>query len=439
MKSATPKVLHPVAGRPMLSHVLHAAQKLSPTEICIVYGHGGETVREAVADKQLKWAKQDPPKGTGHAVLQALPLIAKDGITLVLYGDVPLISSATLARLVASASQNRLAWLTMRVKNPAGLGRVVRDSSGKIRAIVEHKDASAEQRLIDEINTGFLACPTAWLEKWLPAVLTNNAQGEYYLTDILAMAVEESCPVETCSPESEHEVMGINSKDQLAEVERIAQRQTALGLMASGVTLVDPGRIDVRGELTCGTDVSIDINTIFEGRVHLGSNAKIGANCILRDCSVGEGTEILPFTFVDGATIGRACRIGPYARIRPGTSLGEEVHIGNFVEIKASNVGAGSKANHLSYIGDATIGERVNIGAGTITCNYDGANKHQTTIEDNVHIGSDVQLIAPVTIGKGADIGAGTTIWKDVPAGTLTINEKKQVTKLGWKRPTKHK
>ena len=439
MKSALPKVLHPVAGRPMLVHVLRAAQELSPQEICVVYGHGGEQVRTALADEKLAWAKQDPPRGTGHAVLQALPIIATDGVTLILYGDVPLISSATLTQLVNAASTGCLAWLTMRVKNPIGMGRILRDANGRVCAIVEHKDATDVQQKIDEINTGFLACPTVRLRKWLLGLRTSNAQGEYYLTDILAMAVEEGCQVETFSPQAEYEVIGVNSKDQLAEVERIAQQQAALRLMAAGVTLIDPARFDVRGELSCDRDVCIDINVVFEGRVHLANNVKIGANCILRDCTVGEGSEILPFSFIDGAAIGKAARIGPYARIRPGTRLADEVHIGNFVEVKASNIGEGSKANHLSYIGDTTVGKNVNVGAGTITCNYDGANKHRTVIEDNVHIGSDVQLIAPVTIGKGASIGAGTTVWKDVPAGTLTINEKKLVIRSDWKRPLKNK
>lgn len=439
MKSSLPKVLHTVAGGTMLAHVLSAAQQLSPRVICVVYGHGGEQVRAAFADQALNWAKQDPQQGTGHAVLQALPHLPEDGITLVLYGDVPLISPHTLSRLVSSASGGALAWLTMRVRNPAGFGRVLRDAQGKVCAIIEHKDASEEQRCIDEINTGFLACPTAWLGKWLPALRNNNVPGEYYLTDVLAMAVAEDRRIETLSPQTEYEVTGVNSKDQLAEVERAAQQQTARQLMAAGVTLADPARLDVRGELSCASDVSIDVNCIFEGKVHLAANVRVGANCILRDCTIGDGSEILPFSFIDGATIGCLARIGPYARIRPGTTLANEVHIGNFVEVKASDIGAGSKANHLSYVGDSTVGKNVNVGAGTITCNYDGVNKHRTVIEDNVHIGSDVQLVAPVTIGEGADIGAGTTIWKDVAPGTLTVNEKSQIIKPGWTRPTKKK
>jgi len=439
MKSALPKVLHTVAGRPMLAYVLAAAQQLSPQEICVVYGHGGEQVQAAFAEQNLSWARQDPPRGTGHAVLQALPYLPEGGVTLVLYGDVPLITPDTLSRLVSVAADEKLVWLTMRIANPTGLGRVLRDAKGNVRDIVEDKDASEEQRKINEINTGFLACPTEWLRKWLPTLRNNNAQGEYYLTDILAMAVAGNLAVETISPGDELEVTGVNSKDQLAEVERATQRQAALKLMTAGVTLLDPARFDVRGELDCGSDVTIDINCLFEGKVSLASSVKIGANCILRNCNIGEDSEILPFTFIDGAIIGRAARIGPYARIRPETTLADSVHIGNFVEVKASNIGASSKANHLSYIGDASVGSNANIGAGTITCNYDGANKHRTVIEDNVHIGSDVQLVAPVTIGKGADIGAGTTVWKDVAPGTLVVNEKNQVTKPGWIRPAKKK
>jgi bifunctional UDP-N-acetylglucosamine pyrophosphorylase/glucosamine-1-phosphate N-acetyltransferase len=443
MKSALPKVLHPIAGKAMLHHVLKTSASLKPASICIVYGHGGDQVRAATPATELTWAKQEPQLGTGHAVAQALSHLPADGVTLILYGDVPLISAATLDTLVTAARADKLAWLTMQMTNPAGLGRIIRDGAGKVQAIVEHKDATKAQRSIREINTGFLACPTAWLAAWLPRLKNNNAQGEYYLTDILALAVAEGRVVETLSPGAEWEVTGVNSKDQLAALERDYQREIAKRLMSEGVTLTDPARIDVRGALTCGdagttfTDISIDINCVFEGTVHLGSNVKIGANCILRDCTVGAGTEILPFTYIDGATIGKNARIGPYARIRPTTTLADDTHIGNFVEIKASDVGVGSKANHLSYIGDTTIGKNVNVGAGTITCNYDGANKHRTVIEDDVHIGSDVQLVAPVTIAKGSTIAAGATVWKTTPAGELTLNPKTQTTLSGWERPIK--
>ena len=443
MKSALPKVLQPIAGKPMLAHVLCVARALRPQKICIVYGHGGDQVRSTLVDADLAWAKQEPQLGTGHAVQQALPLLPVHGITLILYGDVPLIRAETLHALIEAAQPGKLAWLTMQVANSQGLGRILRGKDGKVRAIVEEKDATATEKNIAEINTGFLACPTALLAKWLPTLGNNNAQGEYYLTDILAMAVKEGLSVETLSPKDEWEVAGINSKDQLAALERTYQLETAKRLMIEGVTLADPARIDVRGALVCGdgknNDVFIDVNCIFEGNVTLGANVKIGANCILRNCALGANTEVLPFTLIDDATIGNNARIGPYARIRPGTSLADDVHIGNFVEVKASEFGTGSKANHLTYIGDTTVGKNVNIGAGTITCNYDGAHKHRTVIEDNVHIGSDVQLVAPVTIGKGADIGAGTTVWKDVPPGGLTLNDKTQVNKPGWKRPIKKK
>lgn len=439
MKSALPKVLHPIAGRSMLSHVIEAVAKLTPDNVCIVYGHGGEQVRTAFPQSSLLWAKQEPQLGTGHAVMQAIPQISGDGVTLIVYGDVPLITAPTLSELVTSAKTNHLAWLTEIVDNPAGLGRIVRDENGKVRAIVEDKDATEEQKKITEINTGFVACPTALLAKWLPALSNKNAQGEYYLTDILAMAVAEGIVVQTRHPAHAWEVVGVNSRDQLAQLERIFQRELAQRLMEAGVSLADPSRLDVRGTLTCEADVSIDVNCIFEGNVHLATGAKIGANCIIRHCTVGANTEILPFTDIDSATIGAGARIGPFTRIRPGTQLGDEVHLGNFVEVKASEFGTGSKANHLTYIGDTTVGSKVNIGAGTIVCNYDGANKHRSVIEDSVHIGSDVQLVAPITIGKGADIAAGTTVWKDVPPGGLTYNGKTQLSKPDWRRPQKKK
>lgn len=440
MRSAMPKVLHAIAGKPMLAHVIDTAATLNPSVTTIVYGHGGEIVRDAfIENSKLTWANQSPPLGTGHAVLQALPLVNETDITLVLYGDVPLITHQSLVALVNDAAKQQLAWLTMQVANPHGLGRIVRDSEGKVCEIVEEKDANADIRKITEINTGFLACPTAWLKRWLPTLGNKNAQGEYYLTDILKLAVSEGLSVVTHSASSEVEITGVNSRDQLAMLERQYQHQIAMKLITSGVSLADPARIDVRGTLTCEEDVTIDVNCIFEGNVKLSKNVVIGANCVLRHCTIDEGTEILPFSMIDSATIGQNARIGPYARIRPGTNIASDAHIGNFVEVKASEIGVGSKANHLSYIGDASIGSNVNIGAGTITCNYDGANKHRTVIEDNVHIGSDVQLVAPVTIHAGATVAAGTTVWKDAAANTLTLNDKTQVSRTNWTRPTKQK
>ena len=439
MKSALPKVLHRIAGVSMLGHVLDRANELDPERICVVYGHGGERVRASFTGEKIQWALQSPQLGTGHAVLQALPHLHGDGVTLVLYGDVPLITGETLTKLVDAAHHGKLAWLTQNVPDPTGLGRILRNANGNVRGIVEDADASTDQRKIQEINTGFLACPTALLAKLLPKLTNNNAQGEYYLTDILALAIEDGITVETPHPHHDWETVGVNNRAQLAQLERVFQSELGQRLMADGVSLADPARIDVRGQLTCEADVTIDVNCIFEGKVHLAAGASIGANCVLKDCTVGTNTEILPFSCFEGATIGANARIGPYTRIRPGTVLGDEVHLGNFVEVKASEFGFNSKANHLSYIGDTTVGSKVNIGAGTIVCNYDGANKHRSVIEDNVHIGSDVQLVAPITIGKGADIAAGTTVWKDVPPGGLTMNAKQQISKPDWKRPQKKK
>jgi bifunctional UDP-N-acetylglucosamine pyrophosphorylase/glucosamine-1-phosphate N-acetyltransferase len=438
MKSALPKVLHAIGGTSMLRRVVDTASLLSPDKITIVYGHGGEQVRaEFVSDAALIWAKQEPQLGTGHAVLQAMPHISQTQTTLVLYGDVPLIRKATLEKLVDIAARGDVSWLTSVVSNPDGLGRIVRDANGAVTEIVEEKDATPAQRAICEINTGFLACPTACLTRWLPTLGNRNAQGEYYLTDVFKMALAEGVKVTTQTPEKDWEVIGINSKDQLASLERIYQRENARALMEGGVTMLDPERFDLRGKLTCESDVTVDVNVIVEGDVWLGRNVSIGANTILKNCRISEGTAVLPFTHIDSAIIGANARIGPYARIRPDTMLADEVHIGNFVEVKASEMGVGSKANHLSYIGDSTVGSSVNIGAGTITCNYDGANKHRTIIGDNVHIGSDVQLIAPVTIHAGATIGAGTTVWKDAPASALILNPKTQLSTPGWRRPTK--
>jgi len=437
MHSDLPKVAHPLAGRPLLAHVIDAARALSPQRLCIVVGHGAQAVRERVTAPGASWALQEKQLGTGHAVMQALPSLDAGGTVLVLYGDVPLISVATLRSLVDAASGGKLAILTQEIDNPKGYGRIVRDASGRVARIVEEKDATAAERAIREINTGIVAAPRERLEKWLARLSNANAQGEYYLTDIVAAAVADGVPVEVRQPAAAHECLGVNSKSDLAALERRFQMNKAASLLESGVTLADPSRIDVRGELTCGRDVAIDVNCVFEGRVKLGDGVRIGPNCILRDVTLGPGTEVKPFSLIEEATIGANARIGPYARIRPGTDLGDDVHIGNFVEVKASRIAARSKANHLAYVGDSTVGSDVNIGAGTITCNYDGANKHRTVIEDDVHIGSDVQLVAPVTVGKGATIGAGATITKDVPPGGLTLTEKKQVSKPGWQRPRK--
>ena len=438
MHSDLPKVLHPLAGRPLLAHAIATARRLAPARLCVVIGHGGDQVRRSLGDAAVTWAVQERQLGTGHAVMQALPQLAEAGTVLVLYGDVPLIAEATLRSLVEASSSGAVALLTQEVDAPKGYGRIVREG-GRVVGIVEEKDATEAQRAIREVNTGIMALPRAKLAQWLAQLRNENAQGEYYLTDVIAAAVADGVAVEVRHPAAAHESLGVNSKVELAALERQYQMSHAAKLLEQGVTLADPARIDVRGELACGRDVAIDVNCIFEGKVSLGDGVKVGANCILRDVSIGAGTEVKPFTLIEEATIGRDARIGPYARIRPGTALADEVHVGNFVEVKASTFGRGSKANHLAYVGDSSVGSGVNIGAGTITCNYDGANKHRTVIEDDVHIGSDVQLIAPVTVGKGATIGAGATISKDVPPGGLTLTEKKQVTKPDWKRPRKGK
>jgi len=436
MYSRLPKVLHLLAGRPLLSHVIATARALGAGRICVVYGHGGEQVPQTVKAPDIVFAKQEPQLGTGHALRQALPHLGKSSTTLVLYGDVPLVRPETLRAMITGRGE-RVVVLTAEPENPAGYGRIVRDKKGGVAKIVEEKDASAAQRKIREVNTGIMALPTARLAGWLAKLENHNAQGEYYLPDVVALALADGVAVDTVGTTDAWEMLGVNSKTQLAQLERIYQWQYATRLLEQGVTLADPMRFDVRGELQCGTDVRIDVNCVFEGEVKLGDAAEIGANCILKDVEVGAGTRIEPFTHIDDATIGAGCRVGPYARIRPGTRLGEDVHIGNFVEIKASDIAAHSKANHLTYVGDSTVGRNVNIGAGTITCNYDGANKHRTVIEDDVQIGSDVQLVAPVTVGKGATIGAGATITRDAPPGELTFTKAEQVTKPGWKRPTK--
>jgi bifunctional UDP-N-acetylglucosamine pyrophosphorylase/glucosamine-1-phosphate N-acetyltransferase len=437
MFSDLPKVLHPLAGKPLLTHALDAARALAPQRLCVVVGHGAAQVRARLPDADLSWALQEQQLGTGHAVMQALPNLTSGGTVLVLYGDVPLISAPTLRTLVDAAQGGQLALLTQHLDQPKGYGRIVRDAAGRVTRIMEEKDASEDERAIREVNTGILALPRAKLEAWLARLRNDNAQGEYYLTDVIAAAVADGVHVEVRHPAAAYECLGVNSKVELAALERRYQMNHAQRLLEAGVTLADPARTDIRGELTCGRDVMIDVNCIFEGRVSLGDGVRVAANCILRDVTVGPGTEIKPFSLLEETTIGANARIGPYARTRPGTTLDDNVHIGNFVEVKASSFGRGSKANHLAYVGDSTVGRDVNIGAGTITCNYDGAYKHRTVIEDDVHIGSDVQLIAPVTVGKGATVAAGATITDDVPPGGLTLTQKKQVSKPDWKRPRK--
>ncbi len=437
MKSDLPKVLHPLAGKPLLAHVLAAADSLGPERVCVVYGHGGETLPQAIGRPELAWAKQEPQLGTGHAVQQAVPYLNPDALCLVLYGDVPLTRPETLQEMTLIAREGAIALLTVRLDNPSGYGRIVRNARGQVERIVEHKDASAEELAIDEVNTGILCLPAGKLAGWLARLTNKNAQGEYYLTDVVGMAAAEGERVIPCHPAAEWEVLGINSRQQLAELERTHQRNIAEALMVQGVTLIDPARIDIRGSLECGKDVLIDVNCVFEGHVVLGYGVRVGANCVLRDTQIKAGVEIRPFCHFEGAMIGPRAQIGPFTRLRPGTELGEEAHVGNFVEIKNSQVGFNSKINHLAYVGDATVGRRVNIGAGTITCNYDGANKFRTVIEDNAFIGSDTQLVAPVTVGEGATLGAGTTLTRDAPAGQLTLSRAKQLTVPGWQRPTK--
>ncbi|OXJ00623.1 MULTISPECIES: bifunctional UDP-N-acetylglucosamine diphosphorylase/glucosamine-1-phosphate N-acetyltransferase GlmU [Burkholderia] len=439
MRSALPKVLHPLAGRPLLSHVIDTARTLQPSRLVVVVGHGAEQVQAAVAAPDVQFAVQAEQLGTGHAVRQALPLLDPAQPTLVLYGDVPLTRASTLQRLVDAAREGRYGILTVTLDNPTGYGRIVRDAAGFVTRIVEQKDASPEQLKIAEINTGIIVTPTAQLSMWLGALKNENAQGEYYLTDVVELAIEAGFEVVTAQPDEEWETLGVNSKAQLAELERIHQRTIADALLVAGVTLADPARIDVRGTLRCGRDVSIDVNCVFEGNVTLADNVTIGANCVIRNASVGAGTRIDAFTHIDGAELGAHTVIGPYARLRPGAQLADEAHVGNFVEVKNAVIGHGSKANHLTYIGDADIGARVNIGAGTITCNYDGANKFRTVIEDDVFVGSDTQLVAPVRVGRGVTIAAGTTIWKDVADGLLALNEKTQTAKSGYVRPVKKK
>jgi bifunctional UDP-N-acetylglucosamine pyrophosphorylase/glucosamine-1-phosphate N-acetyltransferase len=440
MRSALPKVLHPLAGRPLLSHVIDTARALKPARLVVVIGHGADQVRAAVAAPDVRFVVQEAQLGTGHAVQQALPLLDPALRTLVLYGDVPLTKVSTLKRLADRAVEGRYGVLTVTLDDPAGYGRIVRDLAGCVVRIVEQKDATPGELKIAEINTGIVVTPTAQLAMWLASLKNDNAQGEFYLTDVVERAIEAGFEVVTTQPDEAWETLGVNSKAQLAELERIHQRNLADALLAAGVTLADPARLDVRGTLECGRDVSIDVNCVFEGNVKLADNVTIGANCVIRDATIGAGTRVDAFTHIEGAQIGAQVVLGPYARLRPGATLADEVHIGNFVEVKNAVLGHGSKANHLTYIGDSDVGARVNVGAGTITCNYDGASKHRTIIEDDVFIGSDTQLVAPVRIGRGVTIAAGTTVWKDVPEeGALVLNDKTQTTKSGYVRPTKKK
>jgi len=438
MRSSLPKVMHALAGKPLLGHVIDAARALQPPPagICVVYGHGGELVRQSFEAPGLAFARQEPQLGTGHAVQQAVPHLDSDAPTLVLYGDVPLIRPETLAALI-DAADNGLGILTVVLPDPTGYGRILRDARGKVTGIVEEKDANARQRKVCEVNTGIMLIPGKRLATWLSRLKNDNAQGEYYLTDLVRLALRDKVRVTAVQATEIWETLGVNSKGNLAELERLHQGNIARTLLAEGVSLADPARIDVRGTLRAGADVRIDVNCVFEGDVHLGDGVTIGANCVLRNVRIGAGSEILPFCHLENADLGKNNRIGPYARLRPGARLAEDVHIGNFVEVKASDIGPHSKANHLAYVGDSTVGSNVNIGAGTITCNYDGANKHRTVIEDDVHIGSDVQLVAPVTVGRGATVGAGTTVWKDTPPGGLVLNTKDQRHRPDWKRPTK--
>jgi bifunctional UDP-N-acetylglucosamine pyrophosphorylase / glucosamine-1-phosphate N-acetyltransferase len=437
MKSALPKVLQPLAGRSLLGHVVSRARALSPSSIHVVYGHGGEQVRAALPNEDLQWALQAEQLGTGHAVMQAMPNVADDELVLVLYGDVPLINAGTLRKLIGAAGAKSLSLLTVMLDNPDGYGRIVRNARGAVQKIVEQKDASKAQLKIREGNSGIMAIPAKLLRKWLGKLKNSNAQREYYLTDVIAMAVKDKVKVMPFIAPSISEVLGVNDKMQLAELEVLHRAERARDLMIAGATLADPARIDIRGDVTVGRDVFIDANVLFEGKVVLGDRVNVGPNTVLRNITIGAGSVILPNCVLEQSEMGEDCIIGPYARMRPGCKLGRDVHIGNFVELKKTVVADGSKINHLTYMGDSIVGKGVNVGAGTITCNYDGANKFTTTIEDHAFIGSGNMLIAPVRIGKGATTGAGSTITKDAPDGKLTLSRGKQVTLEGWQRPVK--
>ena len=437
MKSDLPKVLHPLAGRPMLAHVLDAARALPDARQHVVIGHGAEAVKASFADDSIHWAEQTEQLGTGHAVAQAMPAIKASDTVLVLYGDVPLLQTDTLRQLLQQTAGDALALLTVELADPTGYGRIVRNSSGLIEAIVEHKDANEEQRRIGEVNTGILAVSAAHLARWLPQLSAANTQGEYYLTDIIAMAVDEGIRVNSLQPQHSDEVQGVNDRLQLAQLERSLQRRRAEQLMRDGATLADPERIDIRGHLNVGTDVHIDVGCVFEGDVSLADGVRIGPNCVLRDVHVGANSQIEAFSLLQQAHVAEQCSVGPYARLRPGAELAPGAKVGNFCEVKKAHIGAGAKVNHLSYIGDAHVGERVNIGAGTITCNYDGVNKHRTDIGNDAFIGSNTALVAPVSIGQGATVGAGSVVTKAVEDEQLAIARAKQRNIDHWQRPEK--
>ena len=437
MKSDLPKVLQPLAGQPLLGHVVSRARQLEPTSIHVVYGHGGERVREALAGESLQWALQAEQLGTGHALMQAMPRIGDDELMLVLYGDVPLIDPETLKRLIASTGPKAMALLTVMLDDPQGYGRIVRNTRGVIQKIVEQKDASRAQLRIREGNSGIMAAPAGLLRRWLGKLKNANAQGEYYLTDVIAMAVKDKIKVVPLLAARLAEVLGVNDKLQLAELEALHRAERARELMLAGATLADPARLDVRGRVTVGRDVFIDANVLFEGEVSLGDRVRVGPNVVLRNVRIGADSVVHPNSILEQSEVGPGCLIGPYARLRPGTRLGREVHIGNFVELKKAVIDDGSKANHLTYLGDATVGKGVNVGAGTITCNYDGVNKSQTVIEDGAFIGSGNMLVAPIRIGKEASTGAGSTLTRDAPDGQLTVARSKQLSIAGWKRPTR--
>ena len=438
MRSSLPKVLHPVAGRPMVSHVIDTARSLNAEKIHLVYGHGGEAMQARLNDADVEWVLQAEQLGTGHAVAQAMPAIPDHAKVLVLYGDTPLISPVTLETLLTIQPANGIGLLTVSLANPTGYGRILR-ADGQVVGIVEQKDATAEQQLINEVNTGVLVAPAKQLKQWLSGLTNQNAQGEYYLTDVIAAAHHSGSSIQTAQPSCPQEVEGANNRLQLAQLERFYQKRAAEQLMLEGVTLLDPARFDLRGTLQCGEDVLLDVNVIIEGQVELGHRVQIGAGCVLKNCRIADDSIISPYSIIESSTLAEGCTVGPFARLRPGAELAAQAHVGNFVELKNAKLGFGSKAGHLSYLGDSDIGANVNIGAGTITCNYDGANKHKTIIEDDVFVGSDTQLVAPVRIAKGATLAAGSTITRDVAEDELVLSRVPQHHVTGWQRPVKQK